>query len=603
MPRDACRVGQPADDSRKELCQRCTRSHEGRGLGRAHVLLDFFGTLVAYSESRVTQGFSGSYKVLRAAGVQTGCPEFLSQREATFAEFANLLLARSVQRQHESAVRLALGAGRSRLFRQHLIESSLFAALGGAVGVGLGYLLAQALHTVFQTGTAPGSAFSLQLDLRILGFSGTLAVLTALIFGLAPSVRAVRADVQGALAAHGRTVAGGRLRGPKLLVAAQFALCLAALVATGLLGRTLQNLASTEVGFEADGLSYATVNPVQAGQPRDRMASYLTRLEEALAAIPGVAAIAPLRDRMLQGGGSFNVVATPDGPPPRLDGGQPNPEAFVILNAIGARALETLSVPLLSGRTLTALDLQTERRVAVVDELFAARFFPGQDPIGRWLTLNETPMGIVGLVRSTRQMGLRSDAMPTVYVPLGPDAVRGPVHFAIRSGLPSGELAAAVRRVAASVDPTVPVTEFHTQDGLIDRMLRTERLLALTSAAFSAIAVALAAIGLGGLLAYAVARRTNELGIRMTLGASARDLSRLVVRDALAMLAAGVLLGLPAAYFVARLLQASLFDLQPADPLIFGLSLVSLTAVALVAAWLPAHRATRISPVDALRET
>jgi predicted permease len=519
------------------------------------------------------------------------------------ANVANLLLSRSVHRQHESAVRLALGAGRIRLFRQHLVESGMFAALGGAVGVGLGYVLAQALHQVFQAGTAPGSAFSLRLDLRILGFSAALAIFTALLFGLAPSLRAMRADVHGALATHGRSVVGGRLRLPKLLVAIQFALCLAALVAAGLLGRTLQNLGSTDVGFDAEGLSYATVNPVQAGQPRDRIASYLARLEDAFAAIPGVVAVGTLKDRMLQGGGSFNVASTPDGPPPRLDGiSGPNPDAMVIENLVGSDLLETLRVPILSGRAFTALDLQMSRRVALVDEVFAARFFPGQDPIGRSFTWSGASIDVIGVVRTTRQMGLRQDAMPTVYLPMGPEDVDGPVYFAIRAGLPPEQLAAAVRQAAKSVDSTVPVTEFHTQEALIDRMLRTERLLALVSVAFSVIAVTLAAIGLGGLLAYAVARRTNELGIRMTLGASARDLSHLVMRDALSMLAAGVLLGLPVAYLVARYLQASLFDLQPADPLIAALSLASLTAVALIAAWLPAHRAARISPVDALRE-
>ncbi len=519
------------------------------------------------------------------------------------ANVANLLLSRSVHRQHESAVRLALGAGRIRLFRQHLVESGLFAALGGAAGIGLGYVLAQALHALFQAGTAPGSAFSLQLDLRILGFSAVLAIGTAMLFGLAPSLRAMRADVHGALVTQGRSVIGYRLRLPKLLVAIQFALCLSALVAAGLLGRTLQNLGSTDVGFDAEGLSYATVDPVRAGQPPDRIASYLTRLEAAVAAIPGVVAVAPLKDRMLQGGGSFNVASTPDGPPPRRDGiVGPNPEAMVIENVVGSDLLETLRVPLLSGRAFTALDLQTSRRVALVDEVFAARFFPGQEPIGRSFTWSGASIDVIGLVRTTRQMGLRDDAMPTVYLPMGPEDVDGPVHFAIRAAVPPEQLAAAVRQAATSVDATVPVTEFHTQDGLIDRLLRTERLLALVSAAFSAIAVTLAIIGLGGLLAYAVARRTNELGIRMTLGASARDLSRLVIRDALSMLAGGVLLGLPTAYFMARYLQASLFELQPADPLVAVLSLMSLTAVALLAAWLPAHRAARISPIDALRE-
>jgi len=519
------------------------------------------------------------------------------------ANVANLLLSRSVQRQHESAVRLALGAGRGRLLRQHLAESSLFAVLGGAVGVALGYVLAQSLHALFQAGAAPGSAFSLRLDLRVLGFSAGLAVVTTLLFGLAPSLRAAGADVRGALATHGRTILGGRLRGPRLLVAMQFALCLAALVAAGLLGRTLQNLATTDVGFDATGLAYATVNPVQAGQPPDRAASYLVRLEEALAAIPGVSSVAPLKDRMLQGGGSFNVASTPDGPPPQLEGiSGPNPAAMVIENVVGRDVLETLRLPLLSGRPFTALDLQTSRRVALVDETFAERFFPGQDPIGRSFTWSGASIDVIGVVRTTRQMSLRSDAMPTTYMPMGPDDLDGPVHFAIRSALAPGPLAAAVREVAARVDATVPVTEFHTQSALMARMLRTERLLALLSAAFSAIAVILAAIGLGGLLAYAVARRTNELGIRMALGASARDLSRIVVRDALSMLAAGVLLGLPAAYAVARSLQASLFDLQPADPVVTTLSLVSLTTVALVAAWLPAHRAARVSPVDALRD-
>jgi hypothetical protein len=275
---------------------------------------------------------------------------------------------------------------------------------------------------------------------------------------------------------------------------------------------------------------------------------------------------------------------------------------MVIENVVGSDLLETLRIPLLAGRRFTALDLQASRRVALVDEVFAARFFPGQEPIGRSFTWSGASIDVIGLVRTTRQMDLREEAMPTVYLPIGPEDVDGPVHFAIRAPVPPEQLAAAVQQAAARVDAAVPVTEFHTQETLIDRLLRTERLLALVSVAFSVIAVTLAAIGLGGLLAYAVPRRTNELGIRMTLGANARDLSRLVLRDALSMLAGGVLLGQPTAYGLARYLQASLFDLQPADPLIAVLSLMSLTVVALVAAWLPAHRAARISPVAALRE-
>jgi hypothetical protein len=207
------------------------------------------------------------------------------------ANVANLLLSRSVGRQRESSVRLALGAARSRLFRQHLIESSLFAILGGAAGAGLGYLLAQAIHLLFQTGRDASNAFDLHLNLRVLAFTGALSAITALLFGLAPAVRAGRGDVSGALKAQSRSVTGGRLRLPRFLVSVQVALCLAALVAAGLLGRTLENLKWSDIGFDRENLAYATVNPARAGYTGERTGQYVDRVLEELSRLPGVSKV------------------------------------------------------------------------------------------------------------------------------------------------------------------------------------------------------------------------------------------------------------------------------------------------------------------------
>lgn len=206
---------------------------------------------------------------------------------------------------------------------------------------------------------------------------------------------------------------------------------------------------------------------------------------------------------------------------------------------------------------------------------------------------------IVGVVGNSRYNSLRNDAVPTFYQPYLPG---GTIHFAIRTSIDSGRLAEAVRKAVASVDPAVPLTEFHTQTGLIDRHLRTERLLGFVSGAFGLVALTLAAIGLGGLLAYAVARRTNEIGVRMALGAAAGDVIRMVLRDSLGMVGTGILIGLPCAYAVARVLKTALFRLEPLDPRTAALSVFALLAVAFVAAWVPARRAARIDPMTALRE-
>jgi predicted permease len=518
------------------------------------------------------------------------------------ANVANLLLSRSVAEQRESAVRLALGAPRSRLFRQHLIGSGILAVAGGCFGLGLGYLLAQAIHALFQTGRGLGNAFDLQADWRMIAFATVLSVLTALLFGLAPAVRAARSDLNDSLKVQGRSVIGGRLRLPRLLVSMQLALCFAALVAAGLLGRSLENLNSVDLGLDPQNLAYATVNPYQAGYTPDKVGPYLDRLRDALQAIPGVLNADVLDSRPLQGGGRGTWASSQDGPSARLEDGTFNPAAAVNLS-LGSNGLtETLGVPILAGRTLARGD-GPESGVAVVDQRFAQVFFRGRNPIGEHFQMLGQSMEVIGLAANARFLGVREETVPTVYLPF--DATRflpGQVHFAIRAAIGSDQLAAEVRRVVASLDQAVPLTEFHTQSGLIDRELRTERLLAFLSGGFGLVALMLAAIGLGGLLAYAVARRTGEIGVRMALGAAPADVIRMILCDSMGMVGLGLLIGLPAAYGVARFLEASLFELEPVDPFSAIAALAVLLVVAFTAAWLPARRAAGINPVAALRE-
>jgi predicted permease len=510
------------------------------------------------------------------------------------ANVANLLLARSVGRQKESAVRLALGAGRLRLFRQHLIESIVCAMFGGTIGLALGYLLARGIHVLFQTGRDASNAFDLHVDLRVLGFTGALTILTAALFGLAPAIRAARADLNDTLKAQTRSVVGGRLRMPRLLVSIQLALCLTALVSAGLLGRTLEKLKSTEIGFDRENLSYATVTPSRAAYPSERIAPYADRVRDALARLPGVTHVAMAQTRLLSGGGNNGRILIP--------GRQWDDDDRTNLNRVSDGFFEALRLPLLAGRPFNVHDLRPDSSAIVVDEAFAKRYFPDGNAVGRRLGLDPKRSDtheIVGVVGNTLYNNMRNDPYPTLYQPYSPG---GTVHFAIRSTMNPVQLGEGIRQVVASIDPAVPLTEFHTQTSLIDRLLRTERLLGFVSGVFGLVALTVAAIGLGGLLAYAVARRTNEIGVRMAFGAASSDVVRLVVRDSLWLFAGGILLGLPCAYVVGRTLRGALFRLEPLDPQAAGLSFLALLTVALVAAWIPARRAARVDPVVALRE-
>jgi predicted permease len=517
------------------------------------------------------------------------------------ANVANLLLARSVGRERDAALRLALGASRVRVLRQHLVESGLLAFFGGGAGIVLGYAFACSIHVLFQSGQNASRAFDIGVDLRVLAYTGVLSLLAAFLFGLAPAAHAARTELGAALRSHGRGFTGGTLWLPRLLVAVQVGLCLAALVSAGLLARSLQNLRRVDVGFDREHLAYVSLHPAQAGYSAERLPAYVDRLHEALGRLPGVVSVSAVRDRPLSGGANVSAVYIP-GRSTRTEAGLPAKADTTLRNAVGDSFFETLGIPRLAGRSLDARDVGSKPIAVVVDERFAQRFFAAESALGKRFGPNANENDryeIVGVVGNSRYNSLRGELRPTVYEPYRSE---GTVHFVLRTDADPIRLAEPVRRTVASVDPAVPVAEFRTQNALIDGLLRTERLLGVLSGLLGAIALALAAVGLGGLLAYVVARRTSEIGVRVALGSTSSDVIRLVLRDSLRMVTAGILIGLPAVYFTGQVLRTALFGLEPLDPHIVSTAAATLGAVALLAAWLPARRAARVDPMAALRE-
>ncbi|MBV8810985.1 MAG: ABC transporter permease [Acidobacteriaceae bacterium] len=515
------------------------------------------------------------------------------------ANVANLLLSRAVARQRESAVCLALEAARLRLLRQYLIESLTLAVLGGAAGLLLSHVLAEAIHSLIRADLNIGG-FDLHVDSRILIFTSFVSLVTALLFGIAPAWQLAKSSVSDALKANSRAILAGRLRLPRALVVIQIGLSFTVLVAAGLLGRSLTNLETMDIGFNRQNLVYASVNPWSAGYNPEQVNQYVERLRSRVAAIPGVLRAAVIEERPLSGNANLTVVNIPGRPYYQDDA------SAVLVNHVSDGLFETLGIPLLAGRTFRPGDMRAKSDAVIVDELFAERYYPRRNPIGQQFGTGPKPTEhyrIVGVVKNSRYNTLREATHPVMFRPSGTASSPGTnVNFAIRAAIPSSQLARAIREVAAAVDPAVPVVAIKTQTALIDHLLLSERLLSMLSSAFGVLALSLSAIGLVGLLAYTVARRTNEIGVRMALGASRTQVVNLILKDSVRMVAIGLALGLPGAFFIGRLLRHTLFKLATVDPLTVAISLIVLAVVAGAATWVPASRAARVDPMIALRD-
>ncbi len=514
------------------------------------------------------------------------------------ANIASLLLARAAVRQREIAVRLALGASRSRIIRQLLTESVILSLLSAAAGVFFAVLGSSALVGLL---TKPGQvSLDLSPDMSVLAFTLAVGTLTGVLFGLAPAWRAVRIDPQAAIKSGGPGVAEGhsRFNAAKSLVAAQIALSLVAVVGAGLLLGSWRRLATLDPGFRSEGVLLASVNTRSARIPDDQQGVTYSRILKRLRAIPGVLS-ATAAARTPIGPTNWNTVINVEGLESRSDD-----DAFVQLNEVSDGYFATIGTRLLSGRDFRSSDVPASAQVAIVSEELARRFFRGTSAVGQRIRFGRNPgppVEIIGIAANVKQSSLNEASPPIVYVPLSQDSRPGPsFNFALRTqGSPSA-LILGVKAAFSEIDLRFSLT-IRTLKRQVDESIRLPRSLALLSSFFGALALLLAAIGLYGILSYTVARRRNEIGVRIALGAAPSHIIRMVVGDLGRIVVGGVLGGALLSFALTRLVSNLLYGVEPNDPTTVALSALTLGAVAIGAAIIPARRASRVDPMVALR--
>jgi predicted permease len=516
------------------------------------------------------------------------------------ANVANLLLVRAAGREREMAVRAAIGAGRGRLVRQMLTESVLLALLGGALGL-LGAHVGVSLLRDAEVAFLP-RLHELGVDATATAFAFGVAVVTGLLFGLAPALRLSSARLHAALKDGARGAAGGAVaRFRNALVLAEVALALVLLVGAGLLVRSFDRLNRVDLGFEPQGiLTYRVTLPAARYAEADQLPPVFDQLLERTRAIPGVRG-ASLSNGLPMGGAGYISWSIANRPPREsvMEDAQPfnvSPDHFRLLG-----------IPLRSGRLFTAADAPGAPTVALVNDEFVRRHLDGRDPVGMRLTFGDpsnpesTWWTIVGVVGDVAQEGVTAEPYPQVYRPIAQAPTRG-VAVAIRTAGDPLQVAAAARAALRQVDPELPLSDLRTMDDRIGEDLAQPRVGVLLLSVFAAVALALAAIGIYGVIAYGVAQRTREIGIRLALGASTADVRRLVVRQGMVPVLLGVAAGIVGALALTRLMTGLLYGVSATDPLTYALVAFFLAGVALVASWLPARRATRVQPVVALRQ-
>jgi predicted permease len=516
------------------------------------------------------------------------------------ANVAGLLLSRAAARQREIAIRRGLGAGRSRLMRQFLTESVVLAVLGGAAGLLVASWIDSALIALLW-GTSSSSPLPFRLDGRVLGFTVAISVLCGILFGSAPALRATSASLLAGLKQTATTarVFGHRLTLQKMLTGGQVAVCLLLLVSAGLLVRTLQKLHSVDLGFERQHLLLFTVRPGMNGYKDAALAGYYQDLRERLAGVPTVRSVS-FSSRAPIGAGQGRSGATIGGPTGS------SARAELHRHQIGPAYFETLGIPILAGRGINAADTDAAPQVAVINQKLARRYFGNDSPLGHRVNFGtETrpnEFAIVGVVKDAKYNRLRDEEPPTIYLPyrqfLG---VTNSMTFEVRADGDLTPLVAAISREVLALDRSVPLVDLKTQDEAVGQTLALERTLATLTTAFGVLALALACVGLYGTMAYSVARRTSEIGVRMALGAESGAILRMVLRETLTMVLTGLGVGVPLALAATQTLRAQLFGLSAHDPATLALAALVVGAVTVAAGYVPARRAARIDPIGALR--
>jgi len=503
---------------------------------------------------------------------------------------AGLLLARGAARQHEMAVRAAMGAGRWRLIRQSLTESMILSLAGVCLGLVLSLWIRAAL-TGFIIDPSSNQHFNLQVDMNVLMFALAAGVVTTLLSGLFPALRAGNTDPSAGLKDSGSRGAP-RLRLGKVLVTTQVGLSVILVVLGGLLCRTLVNLYRTNPGFDTENLLLVPIKPYQSLSPPDDLDVFFGSVRQKIAGVPGVESVALSNWTVLSGS-----IVSPDISIPSRPDAKPR-ESLALIVSDGYFA--TMGVSLLQGRDFRVTDTEDSQRVVIVNEEFGRLFFPDENPLGQFITLSHKQYQIVGLCSNHSCRHLRLGISPILYLPHSQNWCSN-MTYAIRSVLPPMSLVPAVRKAVAERNRNLPIEGITTQKLLLKKSLRYGRLFAYLSGSLAFLGLALSCIGLYGIMAYNVARRTREVGIRMALGACPWDVAWPILREALILAGIGIAIGLPVALALVRLIRFIFYGIEPHDPLTMIGAAVLMVAVAALSAWIPARRAAKIDPMEALR--
>ncbi len=526
------------------------------------------------------------------------------------ANVANLLLSRATARQKEIGIRLAIGASRWRLMQQLLTESVLLAIAGGGLGILFALWIKDGLLAVSSWGGSWMRALEPRLDWRVLGFTLALSVLTGIVFGLVPAWRATKVDLTPTLKDSVRSPSlASRSVLSKGLVVLQVSVSLLLLIGAGLFLRTLLNLQRIDPGFNPNNLLIFGVEPGLVGYKDERLAQLYQQMSERFETLPDVQAVSFSHTALLSLSSSSRSFTLPDaaiGADGRRDS-----SGSVYIHHVRENFLDTMQIPLLSGRRFTAQDHQKASRVAIVNQTFANLYLSGENPVGKRFGFDPdkpNEIEIIGLAQDTKYARQRDDVPPTAYLNYLQElrSITG-ATFEVRTGGDPTTLITAIRQAASEVDANLPLNNFRTQVEQADSTLAMERLFAKLLSLFGLLAQQLAAIGLYGVMAYSVAQRTREIGIRMALGASRTSVLRMILRQGMTLTLIGVGLGLAGAYVLTKYLESQLglnsmlYNVKVNDPLTYGVIALFLTLVALVACFIPARRATKVDPMEALR--
>jgi predicted permease len=520
------------------------------------------------------------------------------------ANIANLMLARASARQREMGVRLALGAGRSRILRQVLTESLMISFMGGIAGLFF-YLMGRSAVPKLFINAWEQPDLNLSFHWRVFLFTAAVTILTGIIFGLAPGWSATKAEIGTALKEGGKTATKHRKAwSGRAIVAFQVALSTMLVVGSALFIRTLINLNSIDPGFRADHLLLFDINPSSKQYPAPKDVALHVRLEEALRSVPGVQSVT-LTDNPLVAGDMSNSDFIIEGAP-KVEHKRGDNSGNASLADVGHDFFSVMGIPVIAGRAFTLQDVNSTQRLAVVNQTLVRQFFPHDNPIGKRFALDDDPekqqwIEIVGVVGDTRYSNLKEESQAVHFDLYNQHQEMGGATYTIRTQMSPEAITPSLRAAVQKIDRDLPLMDIRTQQQQIDATTQQERVFASLTAGFGLLALALACVGIYGIMAYTVSQRTNEIGIRLALGAERRQVRGMVLREAGWLASFGVVAGLAVALALAQLVKSMLYGLKPADPTSFAGAGCLLLGVALIAAWIPAMRASRVEPMEALR--